>query len=361
MDRNLRVFLLYFEPYSQTFGNMVIYSQNRRFEEFKYNLEEQFESDVVSNSSMLFGPKTVYIDAKRRIYSKYIGATIPDGFLFDFSDSENPEFYLVEVELSKHDFYRHIFPQITKFFAFFKNAISQSELVNKLFDIIKEDESLRNDITRFIGDKEIYKSLKDILENSTNILLILDEEMDELPEIIDTYTDTWGKMVRLLIIKKLVNKDSNPVFYVNPEFKDLEYADADLLRRSEETEITSYTEEDHLANINEDIRETYITIKQHLTNSYNEIKFNPQRYYISLIYKRNILYFKFRKKKIQIVIMLTEEEAKKMVLDHTIISLSESVQKFYNGQFCAIEIVNNYNLAEIYTAIDSVIEKMKRS
>ena len=31
------------------------------------------------------------------------------------ADKENPEFYIVEVELSKHDFYGHIFPQFTSF------------------------------------------------------------------------------------------------------------------------------------------------------------------------------------------------------------------------------------------------------
>ena len=30
--------------------------------------------------------------------------------MFDLKDPDNPEFYLVEVELAKHSFYNHIFP-----------------------------------------------------------------------------------------------------------------------------------------------------------------------------------------------------------------------------------------------------------
>ena len=60
---------------------------------------------------------------------------------------------MVEIELAKHDFYRHIFPQITKFFGFFKNSKSRSELTDKLFSQIEE--SHRSDDTI----KKILKSL----------------------------------------------------------------------------------------------------------------------------------------------------------------------------------------------------------
>ncbi len=54
---------------------------------------------------IFFGENTIFIDAKKKIDSKNIDATIPDGFLFDLSYPENPEFYHVEIELAKHDFY----------------------------------------------------------------------------------------------------------------------------------------------------------------------------------------------------------------------------------------------------------------
>jgi hypothetical protein len=103
-------------------GSMTIIGNGRRYTQFRYSNEKDFEEEVVGSSKMLFGKNTIYINAKKRIDSKSLGGTVPDGFFFDFGDSSDPQFYMVEVELSGHSFYSHVFPQITKFFAFFNNA-----------------------------------------------------------------------------------------------------------------------------------------------------------------------------------------------------------------------------------------------
>lgn len=131
-------------------------------------------------------------------------------FFIWFFKQKNPEFYLIEVELATHSFFGHIFPQITKFFAFFKNTSSQSKLVEKLYSIFEADEELKKELKSKIGKKEIFKFIKDIIENSQNILLIIDEEKKELPEITETYTDTWGKMVKLTILKEYIDNSSQP-------------------------------------------------------------------------------------------------------------------------------------------------------
>jgi hypothetical protein len=57
-----------------------------------------------------------------------------------------------------------------------------------------------------LGDKEIHRFLKDTIENSQNILLILDENKPEVLEVSETYTDTWGKMVKVEILKQYTFK-----------------------------------------------------------------------------------------------------------------------------------------------------------
>src|SRR6185437_4085855 len=161
-----------------------------------FEKESDFEKDVVANAKIFFGPATIYIDAKRKIETKSLGNSIPDGFLFDLSDKNNPEFYLVVVELAKHDFFNHIFPQITKFFGFYKNPKSQNDLVDKIFKIITGDINLKKEFKKYLGEIEIYKFIKDTIESSQNILIIIDGEKKEMPEIIETYTDTLGKMVK---------------------------------------------------------------------------------------------------------------------------------------------------------------------
>lgn len=103
---------------------MVLYYHNRKLSEYQFSNEKEIETVVIENSELFFGLASLFIEAKKKIDTKFLGGSIPDGFLFDLSDIENPEFYLVEIEWYKHDFYNHIFPQLTKFFSFFKNQES---------------------------------------------------------------------------------------------------------------------------------------------------------------------------------------------------------------------------------------------
>ena len=78
---------------------------------------------------------------------------------------------------------------------------------------------------------------------------------------------------------------------------------------------------------------------------------------MSVSFIRNIAFYKFRRKKIRLIIKLPIEEANKIISNHKIIPLSASVQKFYNGSSCAIDIHNSDNLEEIIDAFKILIEK----
>jgi hypothetical protein len=214
-----------------------------------------------------------------------LGATIPDGFLFDLTDVENPEFYLVEVELQKHDFYKHIFPQITKFFGFFRSPTSQNDLVEKLFNIINADTVLKSEFRKYLGDKEVFKFLKDICEDSQNILLVIDGEKEELPEIVNTYTDTWGKLVKILKVKKFTNENES-LITVEPDFVDIQYApDVDVKENEEIGEESSkpkYSEEYHLDGVSDSTKQIYSAIKNHVLENYPNAIFNPQKYFTAI-------------------------------------------------------------------------------
>jgi len=79
---------------------MVLYYQNKKLLEQQFKSEAEFESIIVENSKLFFGNSSIFIVTKKKIDSKFLGGTVPDGFLIDLSDVENPEFYIVEVELA---------------------------------------------------------------------------------------------------------------------------------------------------------------------------------------------------------------------------------------------------------------------
>ncbi len=335
----------------------VIYQNGIRYAEKRYNRESDFEKLIVEKSKMFFGENTIFVDAKERIDNNSFGGVIPDGFLIDFSDKNNPEFYLVEIELVKHSFFNHIFPQITKFFAFFKNPTSQGKLIEKIYSIFENDESLRAELRSKIGDNEIFKFIKDTIENSQNILIIIDGEKKELPEITETYTDTWGKMVKVAILKEYCQKDNNnSIFTLFPDFENIENIDIISEKQDEEKTKSVYSENFHLKDVDDNVMTVYTNIKKVLIDNIQALQFNSQRYYISLRKKRNFAFFKIRKNKIGIIAMLEEEKIREKITKHKISTLTESVQKFYNGPCARIEIENDKNIDEI---INLLIEIQK--
>ena len=322
----------------------ALYFNQKRFIKRTFSKEKDFEELAWKNSKTLFGEDSIWIDAKRKIKNKALGGTIPDGFLFDLKDSDNPEFYLVEVELAKHSFYNHIFPQITKFFAFFKNLESQHELIAKIYEIVNNDEGLKNEFQSVTGHRELYKFIKDTIENSQNILLLLDEEKKELPEIISTYTDTWGKMVKLSLLREYVHNGQS-ILSLTPEFENIETID--LTYEGDENRDSLYSEEYHLEGVNEDIKEIYHTLKAALTERIPGLKINPQRYYISLRKKRNFAFLKIRNKKVAIIAKEKEEIIRERIKGYSVSTLSESVQRFYSGDCARINVDHNRHLQPI--------------
>jgi hypothetical protein len=335
---------------------MILYTGGRKFSEYRYPLESEFEKDVSNASDQIFGVDAIYIDAKRKIGGGSLGNSIPDGFLFDMSNPQNCEFYLVEVELEHHHFYDHIFPQITKFFAFFNNSTRQRELVDKLFNLINSDTILREQFKKYLGQTEIFKFLNDTIDNSQNILLLLDGPKPEMPEIMTTYSDTWGKMVKVLIVKKYTC-DSEAIFSVDPEFDSIEYP----VPATEEIQTSGnqqmvYTEDDHLKNVTEPIRAAYECLKRSLAS---RCAFNPTSSYISCKTNKNIAFLRVRKKKIWLTPMLPEAKTQEIVKNHTASSVPEHVQKSYYAYPCRLAdvlITGPEHIDEIVAVLQAAVE-----
>ena len=338
---------------------MNIIHNGKRFRKTSFENEADFEEVIATSSKTLFGSDTIYIGAKKKLDSKTLGGTIPDGFFFDFSDREDPQFYLVEVELAKHSFFSHVFPQITKFFALFNNPLLQQDLAQKLFSIVSTDDQLQTEFKKNLGAREIYKFLTDIIDSSQNILLVSDDEIVELPEIKDTYADTWGEMVLDIRINKYSN-GSDTIYTLNPEYETLQLID-DLYVDSEPKPNTApgatITEKQHLDTVTPICRTIYETLKSIAISIDDRLIFNPQRYYISIRLAKNIAYFKLRKKKVRLIVMLPELKIRNFVTNYTVSPLSEGVQDFYHGPCAAINIDNLDHVAELEQLLRNLINK----
>lgn len=72
-----------------------IVHNDRLFTLYEYSKEDEFEKHVIEHSKEIFGPKSVYIDIKKRIGEDNI-LTIPDGYLIDLSFPFDPRLYILE-------------------------------------------------------------------------------------------------------------------------------------------------------------------------------------------------------------------------------------------------------------------------
>lgn len=324
----------------------VIFQNNNKFHEFNYSQEKDFEDVVRKNTKLIFGSSIIYIDLKARIETISLGGSVPDGLLFDLKNIDSPEFYLVEIELAKHDFYRHIFPQVTKFFAFYRNSKAQNELIEKIFSLTQSDKALETEFKQFLKGKEIFKFIKDTIENSQNILIVIDEMKPELPEMTDTYTE-WSKMVRTVVLKEY-RYNGDRILSLTPEFESVGLGEISAVKTEEEAVgKIPRTEEYHLEGVDPQVKEIYQTIKDSLLNFKPSIRFNPQKYYISIIDKKNYAYIYIRRKKINITVILPESVIRNSIKYHKVESESEGVQKFYGSECATIVIEDKLNLDEV--------------
>jgi predicted transport protein len=334
----------------------VIFLNNNKFHEFTYNQEKDFEDVIRKNTKLIFGSSAIYIDLKTRIETISLGGSVPDGLLFDLKNMDSPEFYLVEIELAKHDFYRHIFPQITRFFAFYRNSKAQNELIEKIFALIQADKELESEFKQFLKGKEIFKFIKDAIENSQNILLVIDDMKPELLEMIDTYTE-WSKMVKIVVLKEYRCNDDK-ILSMTPDFESVALGEISGVKAEEEgTGKIPRTEEYHLEGVDPQVKDIYQTIKTSLLDFKPSLRFNPQKYYISIVDRKNFAYIYIRRKKLNITLMLPESVIRSSLKHHRVESESEGVQKFYGGECATIVIEDKSNLDEIIDILKMPVTK----
>jgi hypothetical protein len=159
------------------------------FTYFEYVKECDFEKDVIEHSNEIFGPKSIYIDIKKRIQNDNI-ITIPDGYLIDFSFENDPRLYIIENELVIHDPYRHIGQQLLKFAISYR--ASGRRIKKFLIEKINEDSQTLDTIEKGMAKanyRNIDAFLEDIIfEKELRAIIIIDKITSDLENVINQLT-----------------------------------------------------------------------------------------------------------------------------------------------------------------------------
>jgi hypothetical protein len=164
-----------------------------KYEEWRPTNEDEFEQVVREHAEDIFGEQSIYLDIKPKLKSRSGIGSIPDGYVIVFG--EQPNWYIVEVELSSHPLYDHIVPQVGKFISGIRNPSTQKEIVDALFHEIDSDEFLRLRLRKAIGATETYKFLADLVSKSPVVIIIIEKHTGQLDEAIEALRHPQIKIV----------------------------------------------------------------------------------------------------------------------------------------------------------------------
>ena len=168
-----------------------------KYEEWTPTNEDEFEQIVKEHAKDIFGKQSIYLDIKHKLKSRAGIGSIPDGYVIILGDE--PDWHIVEVELSSHPLYDHIVPQVSKFIGGMKNPSTQKDIVDTLYQEINSDEFLKLRLKKAIGATDTHKFLADLISKPPLVTIIIEKRTEQLDEALNmlAYLPQNKKVVEL--------------------------------------------------------------------------------------------------------------------------------------------------------------------
>jgi len=189
----------------------MIILEDRKLIEAKFADEQEVEDVIIANSEHFFGPSSIFL-SKKKIKTKDGFGTVSDGFAVDLSTRI---WYIVEAELSHHNVWTHIAPQVTKQLLAAGRPETRQLLTEILVEMVTEDTSTKEKFDdESIKEIDIRKVLGEIFEKAPIIGMPIDAVTNDLRD----WAATLKNDVKLWIVRKYV-QFGNPkiVAYDIPE------------------------------------------------------------------------------------------------------------------------------------------------
>lgn len=318
----------------------------KKVDEAKFYTKSDMEDFIIQNHKTLFGENTIIIDN-----TKSKNEYFPDLFLIDFENKDKPRMYIIETNLSE-DNLSLLYARITHFLASLKQKNYQNDFLTDLCNVIYVSDKAKDDMGIWLTEEqELTAFLSGLLDNKPAILLINDNDNVVLDLMQAVYVETWGKMLRQILVKKYYCNDDT-IYSVNPLFADIWKNE-----KQKTKDIVKVSENDHLCELPDRIRKIYNEIKTALLETDSSVEFNPKKHYISIRKNKNLAFLHLRRKQADFVVMNPEAETRELIKHHRIKTLPASVQKFWNGECCTIVVENSDNLEEVIELLKMVVGK----
>jgi hypothetical protein len=193
----------------------MLVTSSTRFIQAPFDSEEELEQVVIDNYEYIFGPSAIYLP-KALISTPDGFGTIPDGFAFDLSKKQ---WFIVEAELSKHNIWNHIAPQVAKQITAASKPESKRYLVERVIGLFRENKEIQGKFEdEDIEDIDVRKVLDQILANQPLLGMPIDSVSSDLREWASTSVRLETK---LWIVRKHVElgNPANIIYEIPEEYR----------------------------------------------------------------------------------------------------------------------------------------------
>jgi hypothetical protein len=200
----------------------MLWNKTDKFIEVPFEKESDLEDAVHEVKEALFGLRRIYLDDKKQIGSQGKTNNLPDGYLLDLTDNEEPKLFIVENDLASHQHLKHIAVQILEF------SLSFESSKIKVKNIIKEMLQKRPEawkVCQHYAKENKYENVDYLLESivhrreAFNALLIIDEVHEELETVL---ISRFKFPVEIITLKRFRNEKGTILYSFEPFLYEVE-------------------------------------------------------------------------------------------------------------------------------------------
>ncbi len=194
----------------------MLWNKENKYKELPYEKESELEEAVNEVKGALFGSNRIYLDDKKKIGKKGKTNNLPDGYLIDLTNSQEPKIFVVENDLASHQHLKHIAVQILEFSLSYET--SKVKVKNIIKEMLQKRKSEWNKCEQF-AKKNGFENVDYLLESiihkkdSFNALLIIDELGEELETVL---ISRFKFPVEVITLKQYKNQNGETLYGFQP-------------------------------------------------------------------------------------------------------------------------------------------------
>lgn len=194
----------------------MLWSRQDKYEPFPFTKESELEESVNEIKDALFGQSRIYLDDKRKIGATGRIKNLPDGYLIDLTNNQDPKIFVVENDLESHQHLKHIAVQILEFSLSFESSkVKTKNLIKEMLQKRPGEWKKCEDYAKKNGYENVDYLLESIMhkKGAFNALLIIDKLNDELETVL---ISKFKFPVEVITLKRHKNTKGHILYEFDP-------------------------------------------------------------------------------------------------------------------------------------------------